>query len=122
MSEYIDAAMELQAHVACTTTDVVWVEIHIESSVYVEVCIENDPYIKLHQASHFDGPIAVRGSLKAALAALTGVEYDRRSRGWGSRRVSGTIWYQDGTWSERAEHEGCEWWMRKVCPRLRKRG
>jgi len=34
-------------------------------------------------------------------------EYDS---GYGTQHVFGTIWYEDGTWSERGEYDGSEWW------------
>jgi len=42
-------------------------------------------------------------------------EYDD---GFGSQLLSGIIWYKDGTWSERAEYDGSEWWSYKSRPRL----
>jgi hypothetical protein len=36
--------------------------------------------------------------------------------GYGVQEVFGTIWYKDGTWSERAEYDGSEWWAYKSCP------
>jgi hypothetical protein len=38
--------------------------------------------------------------------------------GYGGQEVCGTIWYQDGTWSERAEYDGSEWWVYKSCPNI----
>lgn len=29
-----------------------------------------------------------------------------------------TIWYDDGSWSERGEYDGSEWWERKTCPEI----
>lgn len=40
-------------------------------------------------------------------------EYDN---GFGGQLVFGTIWYTDGTWSERGEYDGSEWWEYKSCP------
>lgn len=40
-------------------------------------------------------------------------EYDS---GYGGQEVYGTIWYKDGTWSERGEYDGSEWWEYKACP------
>lgn len=42
-------------------------------------------------------------------------EYDN---GFGGQEVFGTIWYTDGTWSERTEYDGSEWWARKKCPQI----
>lgn len=41
------------------------------------------------------------------------VEYDA---GYGSQELYGIIWYEDGTWSERCEYDGSEWWAHQKCP------
>ena len=40
-------------------------------------------------------------------------EYDS---GYGGQKLYGHIWYTDGTWSERSEYDGSEWWNHKSCP------
>ena len=40
-------------------------------------------------------------------------EYDN---GFGGQKLYGVIWYKDGTWSERGEYDGSEWWAYKCCP------
>jgi hypothetical protein len=30
--------------------------------------------------------------------------------GYGGQELFGTIWYKDGTWAERGEYDGSEWW------------
>ena len=40
-------------------------------------------------------------------------EYDD---GYGSQILHGNIWYVDGTWSERCEYDGSEWWEYKSTP------
>lgn len=40
-------------------------------------------------------------------------EYDS---GYGGQELHGLIWYQDGTWSERGEYDGSEWWDYKARP------
>ena len=42
-------------------------------------------------------------------------EYDS---GYGGQELFGTIWYTDGTWSERGEYDGSEWWQYQVCPNI----
>lgn len=42
-------------------------------------------------------------------------EYDD---GFGSQELYGTIWFEDGTWSERGEYDGSEWWEHKSCPKI----
>ncbi len=36
--------------------------------------------------------------------------------GHGSQYLYGYIWYKDGTWSERGEYDGSEWWEHKERP------
>jgi len=38
--------------------------------------------------------------------------------GYGSQELFGIIWYEDGTWSERGEYDGSEWWVYKSCPEI----
>jgi len=40
-------------------------------------------------------------------------EYDS---GYGGQLLFGTIWYEDGTWSDRGEYDGSEWWEWHTCP------
>lgn len=35
---------------------------------------------------------------------------------FGTQELFGVIWYDDGSWSERAEYDGSEWWAYKTCP------
>ena len=35
------------------------------------------------------------------------VDYDS---GYGSQELDGVIWYDDGSWSARAEYDDIEWW------------
>jgi hypothetical protein len=36
--------------------------------------------------------------------------------GYGGQELFGTIWYKDGTWSDRGEYDGSEWWQYHICP------
>jgi hypothetical protein len=36
--------------------------------------------------------------------------------GYGGQELFGTIWYKDGTWSDRGEYDGSEWWQCHICP------
>lgn len=45
-------------------------------------------------------------------------EYDD---GYGRQELFGTIWYTDGTWSERGEYDGSEWWEHRSRPEIPKR-
>ena len=42
-------------------------------------------------------------------------EYDS---GYGGQNLFGTIWYSDGTWSDRGEYDGSEWWDYHICPNI----
>jgi len=44
---------------------------------------------------------------------------DRRyDSGYGGQELFGNIWYEDGTWSERGEYDGSEWWNYMKCPEI----
>ena len=43
-----------------------------------------------------------------------GAKYTRS--GYGGQELFGTIWYEDGTWSDRGEYDGSEWWNYNKCP------
>lgn len=34
------------------------------------------------------------------------------------QQLFGTIWYADGSWSEREEYDGSEWWEHKYRPEI----
>ena len=36
--------------------------------------------------------------------------------GYGTQEVEGTIMFKDGTWMERREYDGAEWWVRVKAP------
>lgn len=38
--------------------------------------------------------------------------------GYGGQNLFGRIWYSDGTWSEREEYDGSEWWEHNYCPSI----
>jgi hypothetical protein len=38
--------------------------------------------------------------------------------GFGWHCLDGHIWYADGTWSERKEYDGSEWWEYKSIPEM----
>ncbi len=40
-------------------------------------------------------------------------EYDN---GYGGQELEGTIWFKDGTWTERGEYDGSEWWQHQEIP------
>ena len=44
-------------------------------------------------------------------------EYDA---GYGGQELFGNVWLEDGTWLERGEYDGSEWWEHKVIPEIPK--
>ena len=38
--------------------------------------------------------------------------------GYGGQELYGIIWYKDGTWSDRGEYDGSEWWEHYECPEI----
>jgi hypothetical protein len=54
----------------------------------------------------------IEGSLEEVLPLLD-FNYDS---GYGGQYLFGYIWYSDGTWSERGEYDGSEWWQHQKCP------
>ena len=45
--------------------------------------------------------------------SLRNINYDN---GYGSQYIFGFVVFTDGTWIERKEHDGSEWWYSKRCP------
>ena len=38
--------------------------------------------------------------------------------GYGWQKLYGIIWYEGGSWSERGEYDGSEWWEYKSLPEI----
>lgn len=36
--------------------------------------------------------------------------------GWGTQEVFGLVWFDDGSWMERGEYDGSEWWEYRQTP------
>jgi hypothetical protein len=73
-------------------------------------------YIDIRVESGYDVALYIQGTLIEVLPELN-FEYDD---GFGSQKIYGCIWYSDGTWSNRGEYDGSEWWQHHVCPPLPK--
>ncbi len=74
-------------------------------------------YVQIREISYRAFPLSqvlIEGSLDEVLP-LMNFEYDA---GYGSQELFGTIWYSDGTWSDRAEYDGSERWVYQKCPPL----
>ena len=40
------------------------------------------------------------------------------NRGFGMQEIFGTVWFEDGTWAERGEYDGAEWWELRERPEI----
>lgn len=38
--------------------------------------------------------------------------------GYGGQELFGTVWLEDGTWFERGEYDGSEWWEHNKLPEI----
>lgn len=50
---------------------------------------------------------------------LNSINFDY-GNGYGSRELFGNIWYVEGTWSDRKEYDGSEWWEHQQRPKYPK--
>lgn len=74
------------------------------------ILVEDDDYDKIPKTSL---PI---GHTKEALNSfLSDLNYEYDS-GFGGQELFGTIWFTDGTWADRGEYDGSEWWEYQKCP------
>ena len=60
------------------------------------------------------GQLFINGSLDELLEKLD-FDYDD---GYGGQNLMGYIWYTDGSWSQRGEYDGSEWWEHMERPDL----
>jgi len=65
-----------------------------------------------HGFTHAD--LKIGGNLKEFLQA-SNFEYDS---GYGGQNLFGIVWFTDGTWAERGEYDGVEWWEHRKCPEI----
>jgi hypothetical protein len=40
--------------------------------------------------------------------------------GYGGQELFGVIWFKDGSWADRGEYDGSEWWQHQTCPGIPK--
>jgi len=70
-------------------------------------------YVHITVGDEWDGSQrTIAGTLADVLPQLD-FEYEND---YGVQELFGNIWYMDGTWSERGEYDGSEWWEHKLCP------
>jgi hypothetical protein len=70
-------------------------------------------YVHIVRGSEYDDAHKVFAGKLPDVLPLLDFEYND---GYGAQELFGNIWYADGTWSERREYDGSEWWVHVVCP------
>jgi hypothetical protein len=76
-------------------------------------------YVEISQINYLAFPFSqssIQGTL-AEVLSLMDFEYDAE---YGAQELFGTIWYSDGTWSDREEYDGSGNWKHRKCPPLPK--
>lgn len=70
-------------------------------------------FIKIaFRQNYTDDPTRIEGTLDDVLPKLD-FNYDDC---YGGQKLFGFIWYANGTWSDRGEYDGSEWWQHQECP------
>lgn len=72
-------------------------------------------YITVGDPFYYETLELYKGTLEEVLPKLENVVYDS---GFGLQELFGIIWYTDGTWSERGEYDGSEWWEHRKRPEI----
>lgn len=76
-----------------------------------------------HGCGYWDDDIKRSADLKIGFSQndfemfLRSLDYEYDD-GYGGQELFGVIWYTDGTWSERGEYDGSEWWEYKSVPSI----
>ena len=73
-----------------------------------------------YDGSQKEYALPVGYSLNKLAYFLADLEF-KYDAGYGAQKIFGYIWYKDGTWSERGEYDGSEWWEHKVQPEIPER-
>ena len=71
-------------------------------------------YVCVNRKISYNSKETFEGTLDEVLPKLD-FEYHN---GYGSQELAGIVWYSDGTWSDRGEYDGSEWWEYRKCPPL----
>lgn len=70
-----------------------------------------------HESEHLKSLLKVGYTEEGYNNFLKSLDFQYDS-GYGSQQVFGTIWFEDGTWSERGEYDGSEWWEHNKLPEI----
>jgi hypothetical protein len=68
-----------------------------------------------HQTSSIKYVLPIEHTQEEYDAFIKSLDFDYDS-GYGGQELYGTIWYTNGTWSDRGEYDGSEWWQHHQCP------
>ena len=79
--------------------------------------LDYDPYGDETDTKRYVLPVGYTNVQFVAFCKSLDFDYDD---GYGRQEIMGYIWYQDGTWSERYEYDGAEWWVFKSVPAIPK--
>lgn len=71
-------------------------------------------YILVKYYENYEDTKEYKGNLSDVIDLLDFNYYS----GFGRQELDGLIWYTDGSWSERGEYDGSEWWTHKKRPEI----
>jgi hypothetical protein len=80
------------------------------ASIFYKDCWEHDSPGSQHTL-----PVTYTEEQYNAFVESLDFEYDA---GYGGQELFGTVWFKDGTWADRGEYDGSEWWQHHVCPTI----
>ena len=74
--------------------------------------------VDVFESKHIDLPVVSEPhSLEQVHYFLDSLDFSYND-GFGLKELYGTVWFKDGTWLERAEYDGSEWWVYKKAPQI----
>lgn len=98
----MNAKEELKNHLSSVAKDVIAIEIYLEEYVYRD----DDADLSA---------LRTVGTKFEDVADWLDFNYDT---GYGIQQIFGTVWYSDGSWCERREYDGAEWWQHARTPEM----
>lgn len=75
---------------------------------------ENNNFVQIVEKSYILRINHLMNELRDFIESLD-FKYDS---GYGGQELYGNVWLKDGTWLERGEYDGSEWWEHKVLPKI----
>jgi hypothetical protein len=74
-------------------------------------------YESHYKESHSYSSLPIGFELDEFLSFLEELDFDYNN-GHGGQHLHGTVWFDDGSWMERGEYDGSEWWEYKTTPEI----